>query len=191
MSGKSYRVFSRSSIDRDKRVRYLLWLRISLAVNAIVVLLWILSRRANPETPPVDLYVSVACLHAYALHALTWVKHFLASMILPCLQFLIVLDLRAWQGALKDSAQNISQLNKDLKVWCSCCLSYDTSQGCTIHQLCTTLLSMQATAAVLQTVKNRLEAETHTAVSHASDLANAIADSHIETAADGKLTAST
>ncbi|KAA6429434.1 MAG: hypothetical protein FRX49_00828, partial [Trebouxia sp. A1-2] len=117
MSGKSYRVFSRSSIDRDKRVRYLLWLRISLAVNAIVVLLWILSRRANPETPPVDL---------------------------------------AWQGALKDSAQNISQLNKDLK----------------------------ATAAVLQTVKNRLEAETHTAVSHASDLANAIADSHIETAAD-------
>ncbi len=50
---------------------------------------------------------------------------------------------------------------------------------------------MQATAAVLQTVKNRLAAEAHTAASHASDLANAVADSHIETAADGKLTAST
>jgi len=60
MSGKSYRVFSRSSIDHDKRVRYLLWLRISLAVNAIVVLIWILSRKANPAPPPVDLYVTVA-----------------------------------------------------------------------------------------------------------------------------------
>ncbi|DBA98364.1 TPA: hypothetical protein ACH3X3_012380 [Trebouxia sp. C0006] len=43
---------------------------------------------------------------------------------------------------------------------------------------------MQATAAVLQTVKNRLAAETHTAASQASDLANAVADSHIETTAD-------
>ena len=60
MSGKSYRVFSRSSIDRDKRMRYLLWLRISLAVNAVVLLIWILSRKANPVTPPVDLYVTVA-----------------------------------------------------------------------------------------------------------------------------------
>lgn len=114
MSGKSYKVFSRTSIDRDKRVRYLRWLRISLAVNAIVVLTWLLSRKANPAPPSVDLM---------------------------------------WQGALKDSAQKISQLNKDLK----------------------------ATAAVLQTVKNRLAAETHTAASHASDLANAVADSHIET----------
>jgi hypothetical protein len=96
-----------------------------------------------------------------------------------------------WQGALQASAQNISQLNKDLKVWCSCCLSYDAFQGCTIHQLCGTLFLMQATAAVLQTVKNRLAAETHTAASQASDLANAVADSHIETTADGKLTALT
>jgi len=50
---------------------------------------------------------------------------------------------------------------------------------------------MQATAAVLQTVKTRLAAQSHTAASHASDLTNAVADSHIETTADGKLTAPT
>lgn len=52
-------------------------------------------------------------------------------------------------------------------------------------------LSMQATAAVLQTVKTKLAAEAHTAASHASDLANAVADGHIEVTVDGKRTAST
>lgn len=49
MSGKVYRVVSRSSLDQDKRGRYKLWLRLSLIVNAAVLLIWLLGRKANIE----------------------------------------------------------------------------------------------------------------------------------------------
>jgi len=68
MSGRSYRVISRSSLDQDKRVRYKLWLNLSLTANAFIILICILSKKATP-TPPADTYVSMLPSMLPAMHA--------------------------------------------------------------------------------------------------------------------------
>ncbi len=115
----------------------------------------------------------------------------MAPPILPGLECFIVLDFQGMARSIERFSSKHIAAEQGPEGVVQLLLSYDTSQGCTIRQPCATLLSMQATAAVLQTVKNKLAAETHTAPSRASDLANAVADGHIETTADGKLPAPT
>ena len=84
-SGKSYRVLSHSSLDYDKRVRHKRWLTLSLAINAVLLLAWLFSRKA--VTPSrMDMYV---CSLRLQLCKAPWLTSALTALYMQWLQWII------------------------------------------------------------------------------------------------------